>query len=157
MNQSTDDESERRVIRDAMTRLLDGDPIRSDGKPTVKSLAMEAGLKRWYLTHRHTDLRDEFYDRVHAQGATPTAMIALYEEIAALKQAHKQAKAERRDAIADKEIYACEIRVLALENEQLKEQANRTAPVKPKQRRTDRPGGIATIHPISNKSTPPDA
>ena len=26
------EEPERRLIRDAMTRLLDGDPIRSDGK-----------------------------------------------------------------------------------------------------------------------------
>ena len=68
------DEPERRLIRDAMARLLDGDPIRSDGKLTVKSLAAEAGLKRWYLTHKHTDLRDEFYDRVRAQGTTPAAM-----------------------------------------------------------------------------------
>ena len=64
------EEPERRLIRDAMTRLLDGDPIRSDGKLTMKSLAAEAGLKRWYLTHKHTDLRDEFYDRVRVQGTT---------------------------------------------------------------------------------------
>ena len=92
MNPSTD-ESEHRLIRDAMTRLLDGDPIRSDGKLTVKSLAAEAGLKRWYLTHRHTDLRDEFYDRVRAQGTTPAAMTTLYEEIAALKETHKRDRA----------------------------------------------------------------
>ena len=114
------DEPERRLIRDAMTRLLDGDPIRSDGKLTVKSLAAEAGLKRWYLTHRHTDLRDEFYDRVRVQGATPAAMTTLYEEIAALKEAHKQDRAALRDAVAQKEIYARETQVLALENAQLK-------------------------------------
>ena len=98
------EEPERRLIRDAMARLLDGDPIRSDGKLTVKSLAAEAGLKRWYLTHRHTDLRDEFYDRVRAQGTTPAAMTTLHEEIAALKEAHKQDRAALRDAIAQKEI-----------------------------------------------------
>ncbi len=84
------EEPERRLIRDAMARLLDGDPIRSDGKLTVKSLAAEAGLKRWYLTQKHTDLRDEFYDRVRVQGTTPAAMTRLYEEIATLKEAHKR-------------------------------------------------------------------
>lgn len=49
----TEHESERQAIRDAMARLLDGQPIRSDGKLTIKSLADEAGLKRWLLTHRH--------------------------------------------------------------------------------------------------------
>ena len=106
------DEPERRLIRDAMTRLLDGDPIRSDGKLTVKSLAAEAGLKCWYLTHKHTDLRDEFYDRVHVQGTTPAAMTKLYEEIAALKEAHKQNRAALRDAVAQKNIYARETQVL---------------------------------------------
>ena len=154
MNQSTDDESERRLIRDAMTRLLDGDPIRSDGKLTVKTLAVEAGLKRWYLTHRHTDLRDEFYDRVRAQGATPTAMTTLYEEIAVLKETHKQDRAELREAIAQKEIHARQTRVLALAIAKLKEQANRSAPVQPKRRPPNRPGGVASVHPIS---APPDA
>ena len=49
-------EHERQVIRDAMDRLLAGTPIRSDGKLTVKSLATEADVKRWILTHKHTDL-----------------------------------------------------------------------------------------------------
>ena len=35
---------ERRAIREAMTRLLDGQPVRSDGKLTIKSLAEEAGI-----------------------------------------------------------------------------------------------------------------
>ena len=48
------DDKERRLIRDAMDRLLTGTPIRSDGKLTVKSLAAEADVKRWLLTHRHT-------------------------------------------------------------------------------------------------------
>ena len=130
MNPNSDD-PERRLIRDAMARLLNGDPIRSDGKLTVKSLAAEAGLKRWYLTHRHTDLRDEFYDRVRAQGTTPAAMTTLHEQIATLKEAHKQDRAALRDAIAQKEIHARETQVRALENAQLKAQASGLAPVRP--------------------------
>ena len=36
----TDHEPERRAIREAMTRLLDGQPVRSDGKLTIKSLSL---------------------------------------------------------------------------------------------------------------------
>ena len=140
-----------------MTRLLDGDPIRSDGKLTVKSLAAEAGLKRWYLTHRHTDLRDEFYDRVRAQGTTPAAMTTLHEEIAALKEAHKQDRTALRDAIAQKEVHARETQVLALENAQLKEQANLRSPVRPNRHVPDRPSGLAPVRPISDRQAPPDA
>ena len=150
------DEPERRLIRDAMTRLLDGDPIRSDGKLTVKSLAAEAGLKRWYLTHRHTDLRDEFYDRVRVQGATPAAMTTLYEEIAALKEAHKQDRAALRDAVAQKEIYARETQVLALENAQLKKKAGGRAPVRPNRQRPVRTSGLAPVRPISGEPAQPD-
>src|SRR5699024_11572372 len=64
----TDHDPERRAIREAMTRLLEAHPIRSDGKLTVKSLADEAGVKRWILTHRHQDLQAEFRDRVATHG-----------------------------------------------------------------------------------------
>ena len=148
------EEPERRLIRDAMTRLLDGDPIRSDGKLTVKSLAAEAGLKRWYLTHKHTDLRDEFYDRVRVQGATPAAMTKLYEEIAALKEAHKRDRAALRDAVAQKEIYARETQVLALENAQ---QASGRAQVWPNRPRPVRSSGLAPVRPISGEPAQPDA
>ena len=114
-------------------------------------------MKRWYLTHRHTDLRDEFYDRVRAQGATPAAMTTLHEEIAALKEAHKQDRAALRDAIAQKEIHARETQVLALENAQLKEQANLRSPVRPNRRVPDRPSGLAPVRPISDRQAPPDA
>ena len=155
MNPNIED-PERRLIRDAMTRLLEGDPIRSDGKLTVKSLAAEAGLKRWYLTHKHTDLRDEFYDRVRVQGTTPAAMTKLYEEIAALKEAHKQNRAALRDAVAQKEIYARETQVLALENAQLKKQTSGRAPVWPNRPRPVRTSGLAPVRPISGGPTPSD-
>ena len=150
------EEPERRLIRDAMARLLDGDPIRSDGKLTVKSLAAEAGLKRWYLTHKHTDLRDEFYDRVRVQGTTPAAMTPLYEEIAALKEAHKRDRAALRDAVAQKEIYARETQVLALENAQLKEQAGARVPVRPNRPPPVRSSRLAPVRHISDEPAPPD-
>ena len=150
------EEPERRLIRDAMARLLDGDPIRSDGKLTVKSLAAEAGSKRWYLTHKHTDLRDEFYDRVRVQGTTPAAMTTLYEEIAALKEAHKQNRAALCDAVAQKEIYARETQVLALENARLKKQTSARAPVGPNRPRPVRSSGLAPVRPISGEPTPSD-
>jgi hypothetical protein len=51
---------ERGQIHAAMDRLLAGTPLRSDGALTVVSLAAEADVKRHVLTHRHTDLKDEF-------------------------------------------------------------------------------------------------
>lgn len=59
-----DDNGIRRAIREAMDRLIDGKPLYSDGKLTVKALAEEARIKRWLLTHRHTDLQDEFRARI---------------------------------------------------------------------------------------------
>lgn len=70
---------ERRIIRDAL-RLLDGQPGRSDGELTAKSLSEEAGVKRWLLTHKHTDLQDEFRARIPAQDTLPPAQQTLVDE-----------------------------------------------------------------------------
>lgn len=76
---------ERERIRDAMHRLLDGEPIHSDGKLTIKSLADEAQVKRWLLTHRHTDLQGEFRARVAQQDSTTPEVAALKAERDALQ------------------------------------------------------------------------
>ena len=52
--ESVADRRQRQQIRDAMDRLIAGTALHSDGKLTVKSLAEEAQVKRWVLTHRHT-------------------------------------------------------------------------------------------------------
>ena len=62
-------DKERRVIRDAMDRLLAGTPIRSDGKLTIKSLAAEAGVKRWLLTTATSTSKTSF----PRTKSTPTA------------------------------------------------------------------------------------
>lgn len=114
------DEHVRRVIRDAMDRLIDGRALHSDGKLTVKSLAEEARVKRWLLTHRHTDLQDEFRARIANTSVEQPAVRALQEENAA---AAKKVKALTADVTAlTATIHQLEriIQVLALENQQLR-------------------------------------
>ena len=123
-----DKDRERLMIRDAMERLLAGDPAYSDGKLTVKSLAVEARLDRSRLTQVHTDLKDEFYARRDAQGSVPEAMSTLMEENATLKQRHEEDRAEVRQAAADMARIACVVQVLALENAQLEERVSGGAP-----------------------------
>ena len=96
----TEHESERQAIRDAMARLLDGQPIRSDGKLTIKSLADEAGLKRWLLTHRHQDLQDEFRARVTRQGSDPEPVRLLKTQVQDLLKENKRLRTELRQAKA---------------------------------------------------------
>lgn len=94
-------EQERQTIRDAMERLIRSEPIRSDGKLTVKSLAEEAGVKRWLLTHRHTDLQDEFRARIEAAGTEPAPMRQLREQIGQLQDENKQLRIQLRAARED--------------------------------------------------------
>ena len=107
------DEHERFLIRDAMTRLLEGDALYSDGKLTVKSLAIEARVKRWLLTHKHTDLREEFYERVRSQNATPTAMRELYEKLSRIEEERAQDRDALREVRAENELLARALAVLA--------------------------------------------
>jgi hypothetical protein len=83
---------ERGQIRAAMGRLLAGTPLRSDGALTVVSLAIEADVKRHVLTHRHTDLKDEFYARVRAQGHVPASEQELRDELKTTKQKLAEAR-----------------------------------------------------------------
>jgi hypothetical protein len=78
------EQGDRLRIRDAMDRLLVGTPLYSDGKLTIKSLADEAQVKRWLLTHKHVDLQDEFRARIAKRGSTPAAVQAVLDENAAL-------------------------------------------------------------------------
>ena len=88
---------ERREIEAAMDRLLNGTPLRSDGKLTIMSLAAEAGVKRHVLTHKHTDLKDLFNARVRAQDSVPARETVLHEQNAgATPQARRHARRTRR-------------------------------------------------------------
>ena len=68
---------ERAEIEAAMGRLLDGIPLRSDGMLTVVALAVEAGVKRHALTHKHTDLKDRLPARRSMSTGLPLLLVCL--------------------------------------------------------------------------------
>ena len=112
----SDPDTQRTAIRDAMTRLLDGAPIRSDGKLTIKSLADEAGVKRWVLTHRHTDLQEEFRARIDSHGQEPEPVARLKEQVGHLRQENTRLRQELRQAKATISLLQRHIAVDALEH-----------------------------------------
>jgi len=116
------DEDVRRSIRDAMQRLIEGNPIRSDGKLTIKSLATEAGVKRWVLTHKFKDLQDEFRARIASQGAVPESLKKVLDENAGLKDRVQRQRQDLQQAKAELDRYARIVQVQALENQALQEQ-----------------------------------
>ena len=65
MNQRHQDERTR--IREAMDRLLAGQPTVSNGSLTVAALTVEADVHRMALLKRHADLKNEFYERVRTE------------------------------------------------------------------------------------------
>jgi len=94
----TDQELERQATRDAMRRLLDGAPIRSDFKLTITSLAVKADLKWWILTHRHLDLQNEFRSRVARDGRDPEPVRLLKAHVDELKLDNARLRVELREA-----------------------------------------------------------
>lgn len=114
------DEHVRRAIRDAMDRLIAGKPLHSDGKLTVKSLAEEAGVKRWLLTHRHTDLQDEFRSRIASTNTEPPILLALRQEKTDAQTRVKELTAEVSALTATIHQLERIIQVLALEKQQLR-------------------------------------
>ena len=91
----------------------------ADGKLTVKSLAEEAGVKRWLLTHKHTDLQDEFRARIAAQDCTPAAQQALLDENQLLRTRVDDLSERLAAARDEAKQLARIVQVLTLENEQL--------------------------------------
>ena len=117
MNKDERDRRDRQVIRDAMERLLDGKPTQPDGSLYVTTLAKEARVKRHLLTHRHTDLQDEFRRRVEVIGSPmPPAESALRAELDEVKKSLRRARLNLRRALAGKQRYARAVQVLEMEN-----------------------------------------
>ena len=114
------DDDVRRAIRDAMDRLIAGKPLHSDGKLTIKSLAEEAGVKRWLLTHRHSDLQDEFRARITNTATEPPILLALRQEKADADKRVKELTADVTAITATIHHLERIIQVLALENQQLR-------------------------------------
>jgi hypothetical protein len=101
-----DSDAERAAIRAAMQRLLDGTPQRSTGALSMLQLAAEAGIKRWLLTHKHTDLADEFRCRVKALGPIPPAYSKLEKQARDALEANKELRAQNRQLRAQITAYA---------------------------------------------------
>ncbi|MFE1333302.1 hypothetical protein [Streptomyces microflavus] len=123
-------DKERENIQAAIDRLLAGTPLRSGGALTVLALAAEADVKRHVLTHRHTDLKDEFYARVRARGQVPDSERKLREELKKTKERLAEVIEENKRQRAENDMFARVVNVLTLENDQLRgEQGRKRAPV----------------------------
>jgi septal ring factor EnvC (AmiA/AmiB activator) len=112
---------ERDLIRAAMERTLAGTPERSNGALTVVSLAIEAGVPRNALTQRHTDLKDEFYQRIRERGADNGDEARLRATIAKLKQTIAAKNKELAQIRADVPALVRVVNQLTLENRQLRD------------------------------------
>jgi septal ring factor EnvC (AmiA/AmiB activator) len=112
---------ERDLIRVAMERILAGTPERSNGALTVVALAIEAGVPRNALTQRHTDLKDEFYQRIKERGADNGDEARLRATIAKLKQTIAAKNQELAKLRADVPALVRVVNQLTLENQQLRD------------------------------------
>ncbi|MCX5336799.1 hypothetical protein [Streptomyces sp. NBC_00140] len=112
---------ERDRIRAAMDRILAGTPERSNGALTIVALAIEADVPRNALTQRHTDLKNEFYERVKARGGTSDVETRLRKKIVVLKQTIANKNKEVTQLQADLQGFLAENTRLTLENQELRD------------------------------------
>ncbi|MGK5693472.1 hypothetical protein ACSNOJ_11345 [Streptomyces sp. URMC 128] len=127
---SPGDTAEIEAITDAMIRLLVGTPLRSDGQLTIKSLAQEAGLKRNKLAHKHTRLKDLFYALVRMQDTRPKVVDELKRTNDELLHKLTHLRAERDRLRTDVQQLVRVVHVLEVENQQLREAADRDGVVR---------------------------
>ncbi|WP_318199209.1 hypothetical protein [Streptomyces sp. SCL15-4] len=93
---------ERDRIRAAIHRILSGTPEHSNGALTIVALAAEAQVPRNALTQRHTDLKNDFYDKVRERGGVPDSE-RLRKQITKLKELRAADAAELRQLKTDVE------------------------------------------------------
>ncbi|MFD4248013.1 hypothetical protein ACFWP3_41540 [Streptomyces sp. NPDC058525] len=121
----------RRAILAAMNRLFAGTPQRSTGRLNVSQLAIEAGVKRWQLTHQHTDLKDLFQARAEEHETHRTAQVRAADEFVELKKKHADLQAHCRSLEERLGIYATALHLITLENAALAERGDQAAKVRP--------------------------
>jgi septal ring factor EnvC (AmiA/AmiB activator) len=117
----THDPRERDQIRAAMDRILAGAPERSNGALTIVALAIEAGVPRNALTLRHTDLKDEFYQRIRERGSANEDEARLRATIARLRQTIANKNKELAQLRADVPALVRAVNQLTMENQQLRD------------------------------------
>jgi chromosome segregation ATPase len=113
---------ERARIGAAMDRILAGTPERSNGALTVVALATEAGVPRNALTQRHTDLKDEFYQRIRDRGAGNGDEARLRATIAKLRQTIAGKNRELAQLRADVPALVRAVNQLTLELQQARDE-----------------------------------
>lgn len=118
---------ERLLIREAMDRLICGEPLYSNGRLTIKTLAEEARVKRWVLTHKHTDLQDEFRTRIAQIDTTSGPIWERDSTIAELRGKIGHQAEQLQEARATIARLERVVQVLTLENEALMRAAHDSA------------------------------
>jgi chromosome segregation ATPase len=104
-----------------MDRILAGTPERSDGALTVVALAVEAGVSRNALTQRHTDLKNEFYQRIREHGTVNEDEARLRATIARLRKTIDAKNRELAQLRTDVPALVRAVSQLTLENQQLRD------------------------------------
>lgn len=121
----------RKAILAAMDRMLSGSPKRSTGRLSVSQLAIEADVRRWQLTHRHTDLRDLFQARVREAEDFRGTHQKTVEERDDLHRRNRELQRYCSELEERVQTYAVVINLMALEYEALTEQNADSARVLP--------------------------
>ncbi|WP_331758149.1 hypothetical protein OG225_42285 (plasmid) [Nocardia sp. NBC_01377] len=98
----------------AADRLLAGTPLRSDGKLTILSLAREAGIKRWILTHKYPHhLKDKYQAEFKAAGHKSRPLQIAEHDLEQLQARLRTARKERQHFEQLSRTYAIMIAQLA--------------------------------------------
>src|SRR5262249_49000718 len=117
----TPEPDERAQIRAAIDRILAGTPERSNNALTIVALALEAGVPRNALTQRHTDLKNEFYQRIRKQNADNNNKTQLRATVARLRKTIAGKNKELAQLRADIPALVRVVHQLTLENQQLRD------------------------------------
>ncbi|MER5627879.1 hypothetical protein ABT061_43335 [Streptosporangium sp. NPDC002544] len=111
-------DADREAITAAARRLLAGEPVRSTGALNVTQLAVEAGVKRWVLTHKHQDLMAEFQQRAKEHAKLPPAFQTLETENVRLQAELRKTREEKRELEQQLKLYAMVINELSIHCQQ---------------------------------------
>lgn len=104
------------TLRAAADRLLAGTPLNSDGKLTIQSLAEEAGIKRWVLTHKYPhQLKDKYAAEFKNAGNKSVPVRDIERELGEVREQLRVAREDKRHADELVRVYALIIAQLSEE------------------------------------------
>jgi hypothetical protein len=101
-------------LRAAADRLIAGTPLHSDGKLTILSLAREAQIKRWLLTHKYPrQLKEKYQAEFQAVQHKPAPVQSAERDIETLRAELRTAREDNRRLTQLNQIYAAIINQLS--------------------------------------------